>query len=142
MKELNVQTTEHGQHVTTAAIADYDRIFLQVNGCGRYVVELSVDGTVWSPFVRLTSDRSGSQATIFEVVPGTYYRVASISGRIERVLSLESGISSGGGGGSVPSVPDENYDFGDAQVTNAVLVDLGNASVVQAEVVDFGNANY
>jgi hypothetical protein len=109
MKELKIMTNEYGRHCTEAAQAEYDKVFLQVNGCGKYAVELSVEGEVFSPHLRLNSER-GSQACSFEVLAGTYYRVVAIAGTMERVVALESGEQQGEGDGS----PD--YDFGDASI--------------------------
>lgn len=106
MKELKIMTNEYGRHYTEAAQAEYDKVFLQVNGCGKYAVELSVEGEVFSPHIRLNSER-GSQACSFEVLAGTYYRVVAIAGTMERVVALE--------GGNVPSPSDSpSFDFGDA----------------------------
>lgn len=122
MKELKIMTNEYGRRYTEAAQAGYDRVFLQVNGCGKYAVELSVEGEVFSPYLRLNSER-GSQACSFEVLAGTYYRVVAIAGVIDRVVALEGGEQQGGGDGS----PD--YDFGDASIWQG-----------DSEIEDFGTA--
>ena len=120
MKELRIIG-----YVTEAAVAEHERVMIQVDGCGMYAVELSLEGEVWSTHVTLRAD--GSQVTTIGVCPNTQYRVRVIKGHMESVKAIEADIYAGEGGGGAES-PD--YDFGDA----------GNYDPA-TDVEDFGGAD-